>query len=163
MYRFIEPTNEDLARSYSETIYNWRFATYKDNFSSDAKPSYQEHEIFLRKELSDSTIKWFFLIENDNLLACCSLKKEAFGDNAPNELYTLGRVMVCPDNRGKGIALTLINQSIRQLYLEDRKFVVKLEVLRTNRAAIRLYEKCGFRRVDVIGKCLIMEKKYSAE
>lgn len=52
---------------------------------------------------------------------------------------------VCPPHRGRGVAKRLVLTACRFAFAHGAAFV-SLEVRQSNRAAIRLYETCGFRK-----------------
>ena len=54
------------------------------------------------------------------------------------------RIAVHPDHRGKGIAKTLIEESLL-IFSKDNVESVELEVNSANRSAVKLYEKFGFK------------------
>ena len=60
-------------------------------------------------------------------------------------ILTLG---VLPDWRRQGIAGALLNMCEEQLHMPQ----MKLSVRRSNTAAIRLYEKLGYKQVDIWSK-----------
>ena len=81
----------------------------------------------------------FFVIERQEimgyLVACiCDLGIRA----------EILRIAVHPDCRGKGIALELLETSIR-MFSKDNVESIQLEVNSANRGAVKLYEKVGFK------------------
>jgi len=49
---------------------------------------------------------------------------------------------IIPEHQGKGLSAYLLRESLR--FVREKGFQVKLEVHRTNEAAVRLYKKAGF-------------------
>lgn len=78
-------------------------------------------------------------------------------------------IAVTPDQRGKGVAVALMESAIA-LALEKGAEVLALEVRSTNASAIALYERFGFSRCGVrpgyyegIDDALLMEKHLQGE
>lgn len=63
----------------------------------------------------------------------------------PNEIY-LAEIMVLPELRGRGIGTAAIRGILAAAH--DAGKPVRLKVNAMNHAAIRLYERLGFRRID---------------
>ncbi|WP_270181039.1 GNAT family N-acetyltransferase [Alkalihalobacillus sp. CinArs1] len=61
---------------------------------------------------------------------------------------------------GKGLAVDYVNEGIQfgLNYYDARIDVVRLEVEKTNKAAIRVYEKAGFKRVDETDDDIVMKR-----
>lgn len=91
-----------------------------------------------REELTNDTAR-FFVLKND---------KKNFGyigaNNICSEVY-ITNVAVSEKHRGKGCGERLVRHLILQSQVEYADFVT-LEVRRSNYAAIKLYEKCGFEK-----------------
>ncbi|NLE36027.1 MAG: GNAT family N-acetyltransferase [Bacteroidales bacterium] len=49
---------------------------------------------------------------------------------------------IIPEHQGKGFAVSLLRESLR--IAKEKGYQIKLEVHRTNEAAVRLYKKAGF-------------------
>ena len=93
----------------------------------------------LKDELDNETARFFVLRDGENLLGYIG------ANNVCNEVY-ITNVAVNPDTRGKGYGKNLVNHLLRQCELENALFVT-LEVRESNENAIKLYEKCGFKKV----------------
>jgi len=72
----------------------------------------------------------------------------------PNEVY-LAEIMVLPELRGRGIGTAAIRGILATARDADKP--VRLKVNATNGAAIRLYERLGFRRIESDGVQDVME------
>jgi len=78
-------------------------------------------------------------------------------------------IAVAPDQRGRGIAVALMESSIAKK-IEKGAEILALEVRSTNTAAIALYERLGFRRCGLraryyegIDDAVLMEKHLQGE
>jgi predicted GNAT family acetyltransferase len=60
-------------------------------------------------------------------------------------IAALGNVMTHPDYRGQGLA-TMVTSAVCEELLDRDIEMIGLSVSRTNEAAIRVYEKIGFKR-----------------
>ena len=63
----------------------------------------------------------------------------------PNEVY-LAEIMVLPEFRGRGIGTAAIRGILATARAADKPLRLKVNAM--NHAAIRLYERLGFRRID---------------
>ena len=93
----------------------------------------------LKDELVNDTARFYVLRDNETLLGYIG------ANNICNEVY-ITNVAVNEKSRGKGYGKTLVNHLVRQCDLENALFVT-LEVRESNENAIKLYEKCGFKKV----------------
>lgn len=93
----------------------------------------------LKDELTNETARFYVLRDNEKLLGYIG------SNNICNEVY-ITNVAVSSDCRGKGYGKKLVNHLIRQCEIE-KAFFVTLEVRESNKNAINLYEKCGFKKI----------------
>ena len=105
-------------------------------------------------------VEWYGLRDNNELIDCCSVEKK--DDKSEGASYELGRVMVDPERKRQGIASLLISKCIVKINRAARKCRLELEVLKSNRAAIQLYLKLGFRFISEDSKVINMERKVDA-
>lgn len=94
-------------------------------------------ETSLRDELTNETARFYVLRDSENLLGYIG------ANNVCNEVY-ITNVAVNEKYRGNGYGKILVNHLIKQSELE-RAFFITLEVRKSNKNAIKLYEKCGFK------------------
>lgn len=93
----------------------------------------------LRDELTNETARFYVLRDGETLLGYIG------ANNICNEVY-ITNVAVNENARGKGYGKRLVNHLLKQCELENALFVT-LEVRESNENAIKLYEKCGFKKV----------------
>ncbi len=93
----------------------------------------------LREELTNETARFYVLRDGERLLGYIG------ANNICNEVY-ITNVAVNSGCRGKGYGKILVNHLIKQSELE-RAFFITLEVRKSNKNAISLYEKCKFKQV----------------
>ncbi|KPI34062.1 GCN5-related N-acetyltransferase [Actinobacteria bacterium OV450] len=62
----------------------------------------------------------------------------------------LGRVLIAPGARGRGLGETLLTLAVARAFDELGLTSLDLGVYTHNTAAVRLYEKLGFRAVQVL-------------
>ena len=96
-------------------------------------------ETSLRDELTNETARFYVLRDSEKLLGYIG------ANNICNEVY-ITNVAVCSACRGKGYGKILVNHLIKQSELE-KAFFITLEVRKSNKKAIALYEKCGFKLI----------------
>lgn len=93
----------------------------------------------LKEELTNETARFYVLRDNEKLLGYIG------ANNICDEVY-ITNVAVSENARGKGYGKRLVNHLIKQCELENALFAT-LEVRKSNKNAIALYEKCGFKKV----------------
>ena len=93
----------------------------------------------LKDELTNDTARFYVLRDNGKLLGYIG------SNNICGEVY-ITNVAVSSDYRGKGYGKRLVNHLLKQSELEKALFVT-LEVRESNKNAISLYEKCGFKKI----------------
>lgn len=93
----------------------------------------------LKDELTNKTARFYVLRDNENLLGYIG------ANNICGEVY-ITNVAVNENARGKGYGKRLVNHLLKQSELEKALFVT-LEVRESNKSAILLYEKCGFKKI----------------
>lgn len=93
----------------------------------------------LKDELTNETARFYVLCDNNELLGYIG------ANNICNEVY-ITNVAVNEKYRGKGYGKKLVNHLIKQSELE-KAFFITLEVRKSNKNAISLYEKCGFKLI----------------
>ena len=91
----------------------------------------------LRDELTNETARFYVLRDGEKLLGYIG------ANNICNEVY-ITNVAVNSQYRGRGYGQKLVNHLIKQSETE-RAFFITLEVRKSNKNAIKLYEKCGFK------------------
>lgn len=160
MYNLEVITKETIKEIDYQKIYNWRFESYGNCFTTTTKPTYESHKKYLDRQFMCEYIEWYGLRDNNELIACCSVEKK--DDRSESMNYELGRVMVDPKRKREGIASLLISKCIVKVKRSARKCRLKLEVLKSNRAAIQLYLKLGFRFISEDSKVINMERKLDA-
>ncbi|MCH5190582.1 MAG: ribosomal protein S18-alanine N-acetyltransferase [Oscillospiraceae bacterium] len=92
----------------------------------------------LCEELTNETARFFTLKSGEKLLGYIG------ANNISGEVY-ITNVAVKAEHRKKGFGERLIKYLVTESMLENAEFVT-LEVRRSNKAAISLYEKCGFKK-----------------
>ena len=107
-------------------------------------------------EINTENIEWYGLIDDEKLIACCSTEKNT--DLLGVVEYTLGRVMVDPTKRRQKLGSVMIEQCITEMKRTDKKFKIRLEVLKENEAAIALYRNMGFGRISERDNTVKMER-----
>ena len=93
----------------------------------------------LKDELTNETARFYVLRDSDNLLGYIG------SNNICGEVY-ITNVAVNENARGKGYGKILVNHLLKQSEFEKALFVT-LEVRESNKNAIKLYEKCGFKKI----------------
>ena len=93
----------------------------------------------LREEFSNETARFFVLRDDEKLLGYIG------ANNICGEVY-ITNVAVFFEARGKGYGQSLVKHLLKQGELEKALFVT-LEVRESNENAIKLYEKCGFKKI----------------
>ena len=93
----------------------------------------------LKDELTNNTARFYVLRDNEKLLGYIG------SNNICGEVY-ITNVAVSSDYRGKGYGKRLVNHLLKQSELENALFVT-LEVRESNKNAISLYERCGFKKI----------------
>ncbi len=96
-------------------------------------------ELSLKDELTNETARFYVLRDNEKLLGYIG------ANNICGEVY-ITNVAVNSACRGKGYGKKLVNHLLKQGKLEKALFVT-LEVRESNKNAISLYEKCGFKKI----------------
>lgn len=93
----------------------------------------------LTDELSNETARFFVLRDSKNVVGYIG------ANNICGEVY-ITNVAVTKNSRGKGYGRLLVNRLIMQSRLENADFIT-LEVRKSNKNAIALYENCGFKKL----------------
>ncbi|MBR5190713.1 MAG: ribosomal protein S18-alanine N-acetyltransferase [Clostridia bacterium] len=93
----------------------------------------------LKDELTNETARFYVLRDNEKLLGYIG------SNNICNEVY-ITNVAVNGACRGKGYGKKIVNHLLKQSEFEKALFVT-LEVRESNKNAIKLYEKCGFKKI----------------
>ena len=95
---------------------------------------------------SEKTLTHFY--ENEAYIAICSYENAVFGyailDLAAQGFAEIMRIATLPEHRGKGYASALMNSLVSKAR-ECKKDKILLEVRESNKNAIALYEKFGFK------------------
>lgn len=144
-----EECAKQLESQFSKILETIQNTTYiREMTESDIKEIAQlEKECFgepwsedsLKDELTNETARFYVLRDNEKLLGYIG------SNNICNEVY-ITNVAVNGACRGKGYGKKLVNHLLKQSELE-KAFFVTLEVRESNKNAIKLYEKCGFKKI----------------
>lgn len=92
----------------------------------------------LKEELTNKTARFYVLLSGEKLLGYIG------ANNICGEVY-ITNVAVDEEFRSKGYGRKLVDHLVKRAEEETALFVT-LEVRESNEKAIRLYEKCGFKR-----------------
>ncbi len=92
----------------------------------------------LKEELTNETARFYVLHSGEKLIGYIG------ANNICGEVY-ITNVAVNEEFRSKGYGKKLVDHLVKQAEAENALFVT-LEVRESNKKAIRLYEKCGFKR-----------------
>lgn len=92
----------------------------------------------LKEELTNETARFYVIHSGEKLLGYIG------ANNICGEVY-ITNVAVNKEFRFQGLGKKLVNHLVKQAEAENALFVT-LEVRESNENAIRLYEKCGFKR-----------------
>ena len=95
--------------------------------------------------------------ENDRLLGLVSLTSI----NPLNQSAILHIMIGEKENRGKGIGFFAVSEMIRHAFFNLNLHRIELDVLSTNVAAQKLYEKCGFVREGIRRKAVFKRGSFS--
>ena len=156
MLKFNIITLENIIEEDIRAIYEWRFQKYVKKFITQNIPTLSEHRIYLLRELNNNNINWFGLKDDEKLIACCSAERSK--DDEGNKEITLGRVMVEPKRRREKLGSKIIDDYIQYEKGIKTKYKLKLQVLMSNEAALKLYKKKGFICVSRKEEMIYMEK-----
>jgi len=99
----------------------------------------------LTADLKNSTLNYFFIKVKGKPIGFIKLNLAAtFEDYAKTEVAELEKMYVLPEMKGQGIGKKALTEIIQQMKNIDKKAFF-LCVIDTNVAAIKFYEKLGFR------------------
>lgn len=85
--------------------------------------------------------KYFGFYENDHLLAVAGVH----ADSMEYKIAVLGNITTDPEHTGKGLATLLTSHLVEELVSENKMVCLNVKV--DNEAAIRVYEKLGFKKM----------------
>ena len=63
MKQIIKISNKNMTLESIHKIYSWRFKEYKNKFITETTPSFEEHVLFLKNQLSEKKSIWFGLFK----------------------------------------------------------------------------------------------------
>lgn len=95
-------------------------------------------------------------IRTNKIIALLSLKKKGQDHNGKTHNNMIYNVCTLPTYRRKGIMSSLFEYVINNLKSKKQR-VIYLEVLYSNQKALRLYEKLGFKKIDVTNVGYVMK------
>ncbi len=111
----------------------------------------EANHIMSVQELLDPAVRFLAAWDGDSAIGCGALRFMSGEPEAGGLRYAeIKRMYVSPAHRGRGIAAALL----RQLEAAAAADGVTLALLETGEAqteAVRLYERCGYRRRDAFG------------
>lgn len=126
--------------------------------SRDRKLGYEEEVEWLRKELDEMTRgeALIFVAEDDDgkIAGAVDVRRGKFRESHTAEIG----VSVSRAQRGRGLGKKLMALAMREAKNMGIR-IVWLQVFSTNRAAIRLYKKLGFRKEALLKKRLFYKGK----
>jgi len=115
------------------------FELMKDNFNKDFDDFWNVN--ILKQELENPNSKYIVVKENENIFGFAGILITPSDSEIMN-------IVVRKDCRNQGIGTMLI-QKLINMSKESNMDILTLEVNETNLFAIRLYEKCGFKKVGI--------------
>lgn len=110
-----------------------------------AKLDGKEHAFYNKLNTIDS-LKHVVVIHENNKAVGCGAMREILP-----ETMEIKRMYTTPENRGKGIAKTVLKE-LETWAKEEGCKVCRLETGKRQPEAIALYQKCGYRRIPNYGK-----------
>jgi diamine N-acetyltransferase len=141
------------------------YAAHFGDFWGDALPSYLDSQYApsrLAAELAaDSDVRWWLVESGAELVAFAkTCRGRPIPDSSGDIGLELEKLYVDPMHLGAGIGSALLD-AIRLRALAQQARWLWLQVLDANRAARRLYERCGYRhcgdvRVESCGRVLAL-------
>lgn len=114
---------------------------FRASYEEESKRTPEEwHERFMRTQGENpAELIVLAIIDNRKIGVLRAVKK--------TQVWKIGAVYVDPDFRGRGIASKLFLSTLETIKQQKEKFDVELEVNAEQEAAVRLYQKFGFKTV----------------
>lgn len=115
---------------------------------------YEWYDSYLKSR--NNTVRCAVVNETDKILCLVSLT----GIDYIHRTATLHIMIGKAENRGEGIGSFAVHEMLKHAFHNLNLNRVELGVLEENTAAIKLYEKCGFRREGIKRACIFKKNKY---
>jgi len=119
-------------------------------------PTLKEGEIFyynIEGLIADKATEVLVVENNNEIIACGYAQIRSAKEYEKHEWFGyLGFMFVSPEFRGKGINSLLIND-LKKWILAQGITEVRLEVYAENEAAVKAYEKAGFKKLITTMRC----------
>jgi RimJ/RimL family protein N-acetyltransferase len=117
----------------------------KDNFGATYEESVNNPELFFETAIknSDENNKIFGAFDGEELIAICGYRRETGLKTRHKAL--LVQVYTKPEYRGKNISYALMKYMIDKLFDDETMQQITLGVVSDNNAAIKVYERLGFK------------------
>lgn len=128
--------------------------------SAPKAKTYEFQKMWMEAQSGRSDIVSFAIadIETDKFIGTCQLR----GIDMRNYVATLS-IIIAGNNSGKGYGTDAVNQLLRFGFLELNLNRIQLEVYEDNKAAIALYEKCGFKKEGIKSSQIYRQGKYCTQ
>lgn len=99
-----------------------------------------------------------FMKDNSKNIELIYLKDELVGfyngKDKDEETYEIGNICIKQEHQNKGIGTAIL----KEIFFEHKKQNIKLQVIKINEKAIKLYEKVGFKKLNETETHYIMKK-----
>lgn len=119
-------------------------------------PTLKEGEIFyynIEDMIADKATEVMVVENNDEIIGCGYAQIRSAKPYQKHELFGyLGFMFVKPEFRGKGINGLLL-EDLKKWILSNGITEVRLEVYDENEAAVKAYEKAGFKKILTTMRC----------
>jgi len=147
---FRDVTSED-----SQLILQWRNERQVREYSSNLKLIREEthHEWFLKRMARSSSEPWLIFVIGEQEIGMTRLDIVV---TSPN-IFEIS-IVLAPEFRGLGYSSFLIQQtiSVASKRLEVKKIIASVH--KNNYVSIKLFEKCDFKRLEILGNFYKYEK-----
>lgn len=160
-----------LIPEYTDGIVSLRLLTYEDL----ERTLIWRNQIEVRKWFKNSCEidilnhkKWYvnYLIKDDDYVFIAEINNESVGQmavyNIANNSAEIGRFIVSPEAKGKGMMKLSIQKFISFIFKEFSVLNIYLDVLVENKKAIHIYKNLGFKTIDVTEKYRKMRLNYAS-
>ena len=140
-YRILKPSESKKYREIRlESLQN-----AKENFGSTYEESVIMPELFFETAIKneDGYNKIFGAFDGENIIAICGYRRESSLKTRHRAL--LVQVYTKPEYRGKKISYELMKFMIEKLFEDETMQQITLGVVSDNHAAIKVYERLGFK------------------
>jgi len=119
--------------------------------------SFEDEQRFMDQQSSYTRGEYQFAVENKQgeLVGRCGILKIDW----KNSLAELG-IMIGKENRGRGYGTDAMAVLCRFCFEEMNVRKLKLSVIAFNEAALKCYEKCGFKREGLLEKEVFRQSEY---